>query len=150
MLSAEEYWQYSIQRYGKSEVKNLCLGLQNDYHVNVNILLLCGFLDKLSLRLRPSQFISLRKSIAELDQQIQLLRIKRVAAKHQDQASYRQLLEQELELERQQQVSLIKRVNQMKIENTDCSNLNAYILSISKQVEPELQQRLNSLHCLLN
>ncbi|WP_080263733.1 TIGR02444 family protein, partial [Vibrio parahaemolyticus] len=44
-LTLEHLWQFSLQFYGVREVKEACLSLQNNYHGNVNLLLLLRWLD---------------------------------------------------------------------------------------------------------
>ncbi|MEF1307271.1 TIGR02444 family protein, partial [Vibrio owensii] len=45
-LTLEHLWQFSLQFYGVREVKEACLSLQNNYHGNVNLLLLLRWLDE--------------------------------------------------------------------------------------------------------
>ena len=48
-LTLEHLWQFSLQFYGVREVKEACLSLQNNYHGNVNLLLLLRWLDEQQL-----------------------------------------------------------------------------------------------------
>lgn len=43
-LETNPFWQYSLERYGRDKVEGLCLRLQDEYGVNVNVLLWAGWL----------------------------------------------------------------------------------------------------------
>ena len=45
-LTLERLWQFSLQYYSVREVKDACLSLQNNFHGNVNLLLLLKWLDE--------------------------------------------------------------------------------------------------------
>lgn len=44
-LSAEQFWAYSTAVYGYEPVKSLCLESQDQYGADVNLILLCAWLD---------------------------------------------------------------------------------------------------------
>ena len=107
MFSASGFWDYSLKVYALTEVKDLCLDLQNRYGFNVNLLLLCGYLERKSLGLSSVDINKLQQDIAQIDRQTQLIRNKRVAVKKSEPKQYQQLLKNELELEKLQQQQLI-------------------------------------------
>lgn len=43
---AEAFWQFSLRLYGRPGVAELCLLLQDGYRANVNLLLLCCWLNR--------------------------------------------------------------------------------------------------------
>ncbi|SMF12291.1 TIGR02444 family protein [Alteromonadaceae bacterium Bs31] len=44
-LWGEPLWDYSVRVYGHKEVENIVLGLQDEYHANVDIILWCCWMD---------------------------------------------------------------------------------------------------------
>lgn len=40
-LPSHEFWRYSLKLYSKNIVKDICLDLQNQFGVNINIILFC-------------------------------------------------------------------------------------------------------------
>jgi len=45
VFDTERFWQFSLKTYEKHGVKECCLSLQDSYGVDVNLLLLCHWLD---------------------------------------------------------------------------------------------------------
>lgn len=149
-LHSHEFWQFSLEVYARSGVQSCCLTLQDDWLLNVNILLLCCYLEEKRLACSIKQFEQLTQSISETDQALKVHRKKRRAAKDQDKSLYQQLLKVELDLEKQQQTQLIEKVNGFELgEGSD--NLKAYVNSqMNTGMEKTLENQLQQLRTLVS
>lgn len=145
MFSANQFWQYSLAFYASPRVKDVCLELQDRYGFNVNMLLLCGYLEQKSLRLSRADLRILLKNIAQIDQQTRLIRKKRVIAKKAEPAHYQQLLREELALEKQQQQQLIKSLATICFVTQDNANLLVYRCNMPNSQEQQMVDLMTEL-----
>lgn len=145
MFSASGFWDYSLKVYASTEVKDLCLDLQNRYGFNVNLLLLCGYLERKSLGLSSVGIDKLQQDIAQIDRQIQLIRNKRIAAKKSEPEQYQQLLKNELDLEKQQQQHLIDSLTTITFVRQTLSNLHTYRNQMPDRQVEELNNMITKL-----
>ncbi|WP_218354211.1 TIGR02444 family protein [Alteromonas lipotrueiana] len=131
-LTATEFWRYSTSVYQQPQAEALCLRLQDSAGVNVNMLLmLCWCLDHQKIVVLR-QWQILKAAIAHSDEALLKHRLHRKAAKapsHPDHSSYARLKEQELALEAGQQSELVGAYNNMKIEESDLTGINASIVA---------------------
>ncbi|MFA3790975.1 TIGR02444 family protein [Aliiglaciecola sp. SL4] len=139
---ADDFWQFSLFHYANSEVKRLTLLLQNDYSLNVNLLLFCGFLDAHKRQLSGSQFIELAKFIALSVEEVERIRGLRLDAKSKQLQVYAQLLKQELEAEKMQQRLIIEFCNQTSLGKQSKSNFEHYLASLESH-------RISDLKCIV-
>ncbi|MFC3094083.1 TIGR02444 family protein [Alteromonas sediminis] len=112
-LRADDFWQFSCQHYMKEGVAKSCLTLQDNFGCNVNLLLLCVFLEQANKGLSIEQCAYLHRAIEHDDNTLKAHREIRKAAKHGNQSNYNSLKQQELALERAQQENLIAAFNGM-------------------------------------
>ncbi len=56
-------WQYSLSRYRRRGVEALCLRLQDDWGVDINLLLFAAWLGERGLQLGPGQLAALDKEV---------------------------------------------------------------------------------------
>lgn len=111
MTSAPEltpalFWQHSLAVYGKPGVASACLTLQDDYQVNVNLLLFYHWCYGNQVRVSPSLHHALNTVISQTDKAIQAHREIRRKAK--GTSEYEQLKQDELTLEAAQQAALVE------------------------------------------
>lgn len=116
------FWQWSVQRYGSAGVRDACLRLQDQFDLNVNILLLCEFLRQRDIALSARHIQMLVQSIAESDRGLKRHRNKRREAKTYQPEHYKALLEAELSLEQQQQALLVDTLNSLDSVQGDAQN----------------------------
>lgn len=140
---AHEFWQYSLSHYVKPGVKTLCLRLQDDYQLNVNLLLLCGYLDQQNMQLNNQAFETLVTAIEETEQQLHSMRGKRKQAA--EQADYALLLQQELEVEKAQQQCLINTLDSLQLSHQQADNLPAYVRSQKADMPSGLKELVDDL-----
>jgi uncharacterized protein (TIGR02444 family) len=70
MLSLDNpFWQYSLQVYANSKVREICLQLQDEFSLNVNLLLLGGWTANQNIQLSAEDYCQLGQMIAPLEQQ---------------------------------------------------------------------------------
>ncbi|WJG09317.1 TIGR02444 family protein [Aliiglaciecola sp. LCG003] len=150
MLQAEQFWRYSLRVYGASDVKQLCLSLQDQHGLNVNMLLLCGFLHQADISLSVKQFESLNAGMSQLNAQTKALRSERQKITDKSAVAYKSLLAQELSLEQRQQHCLIEQLNGFSFEQHMGSNFEVYAQSSGLLLSQALQTSLLSLQKLLS
>lgn len=143
-IDKDAFWHYSTNRYGKESVKNFCLQMQDTLDVNVNLLLLAGYLDELKITVTIQVWRDLIYAIDELDNALKCLRKARKKVKTLNQAAYQRLLETELSLEKQTQSLLVENLNGYPCQNNAKSQENlfrlmaAYDISLTSDLEQQL------------
>lgn len=158
MWLAEHFWQYSVEVYSQAAAQRACLYLQDEAGLNVNLLLMCGFLTNQGAKLSSEQFNALCRAVKPAADQTQLHRQRRKKAKKDSSGDYAQLLQQELVLERQQQQCMIDWLNKQEIKPaTEQSkrlnaqtNLTNYVQSAKRQWSTDISQALNVLATLFD
>ncbi|MCV2885817.1 TIGR02444 family protein [Aestuariibacter sp. AA17] len=123
-LTANSFWQFSLRFYGQENIEKTCITLQEQYGFNVNILLLCRFLEEFSLTLNSEQVGSLMQSISESETSLRAFRLRRKQAK--GTKKYEVLLQQELEIEKVQQSALIRHVSDLDLTCSLFPNVASY------------------------
>lgn len=124
-FSASEFWAFSLKLY--PDWQQTLLLLQDDYDLNINLILLCIYLEQRDQRLSEPQMASLIQLCDQTKPLLMSLREVRRAAKGVNQQAYSQLKQAELELEKQQQQSLIRAVNAMHFSEQEQDNLRRYV-----------------------
>lgn len=106
-ITAEAFWQFSLETYAIEKVKTTCLALQDRHGADINMLLLAIWLDTLGYTLSDGALEALI-DVSRLWQQEKLipLRAKRNALRK-NTAAYRDALEIELRMEKEEQAALI-------------------------------------------
>lgn len=135
--NAEQFWQFSEQHYARPGVADACLQLQDNYHANVNLLLLLIMLEERGLHADPAHFLPILRQRAGLFNQWRQLRRQLKDKLSTDE--YLLLLRHELELEAWQQQELIHALALSPVNADGASGLLAY-LSLLKVPEPPLWQ----------
>lgn len=110
-LSAADFWEYSLNCYSQVEVKQGCLLLQDEYGLNVNLLLFCRWLGEVHNRVAAKEFfINELKEFRQLevDTLIPVRAMRRQFKKqHGDGESYQKFLSVELSLEKYAQTFIV-------------------------------------------
>lgn len=144
---AEQFWTYSLAFYGDKNVQTCCLELQDLYGFNVNLLLLCCYLNQAEYQLYKPDFEALKNSIADTESRLSLQRNVRRKAK--GTAKYKYQLELELTLEKAQQIDLINALNNQHIKQGSSNNLMKYAYQQKSKsltsVQTQLLEQLNHL-----
>jgi uncharacterized protein (TIGR02444 family) len=128
--SADSFWDYSVALYSEHCVADICLEAQDKWGADVNILLLCSWLQARGTSIDRSGWRTLL-AVSDETQELILrpLRKRRRAAKGSD--IYEALKREELEAEKNAQAKYI-------------STIKDYIVPFSKQNDP-LSYYLNFL-----
>lgn len=113
VLQAEAFWQFSLDYYARYQEP--LLRLQDESGLNVNILLLCLYLQEQHIRLSAQQFAGLRAAIRSTEALLAPLRTVRRLTKAHDEEAYLLLQKAELALEKRQQRQLC--VNLAEVDN---------------------------------
>jgi uncharacterized protein (TIGR02444 family) len=121
---AEKFWAYSLTFYKNQRVQSCCLALQDRYRFNVNLMLLCCYLNQAKYQLDKTNIDALENNIADTESRLNLQRKIRREAK--GTAEYKQQLDLELALEKVQQSELISALNSQSIIQGNLNNLMTY------------------------
>lgn len=106
-LSSAGFWDFSLQIYAHEPVKVLCLQLQDEHALNVNMLLFCAYLDHLGRVLTPHRLDLIEQSICEQVKHVNNLRDQRLSLKAKQSSQYKAALQLELEAEKHMQHQII-------------------------------------------
>ncbi|WP_047047580.1 TIGR02444 family protein [Vibrio mexicanus] len=120
-LTLERLWQFSLQYYSVREVKDACLYIQNQYHGNVNLLLLLKWLDEQQVSFADQEWHHLESCLGKSEALLHSFReLRKKLKSHLADTLYREALQFELQLEKQQQADLVDCINSMALHhNTD-------------------------------
>lgn len=131
------FWQWSCQVYQYSDVRKLCLELQDHYQLNVNYLLLSIWAEQQSIDLSPESWQKVRDKSENILNTIAIVRAKRLIYKEKDRILYEKLLEMELEGERLLQRSALITLSpfwQSGLEKLKINhNLQVYVETVSNR-----------------
>ncbi|MBN7819155.1 TIGR02444 family protein [Bowmanella yangjiangensis] len=143
MWQTEDFWQFSLAVY--KEAEHLCLQLQNRYAMNVNLVLLCLFLQHRSFTLSDKNIRALVSTLADTESLLQSLRALRRQTKAFDLVAYQHLLSGELALEKRQQADLIACLNTQTLVQAEGDNLYLYALALNPAMPHQLKTILSKL-----
>lgn len=142
-LSVCDFWAFSLKVY--PDWQQSLLSLQDDYDLNINLLLLCVYLQQRNQQLNNQQLSAL---ISICDQTKPLLmshREVRRAARGVNEQIYSQLKQAELELEKQQQRALIDMANSMQFTPHHEPNVLSYVRLMQLADSKTLRSLVNKL-----
>ncbi|MEZ9230152.1 TIGR02444 family protein [Vibrio amylolyticus] len=123
-LTLERLWQFSLQYYSVREVKQACLELQNQYHGNVNLLLLLKWLDEQQVSFLDEDWHKVEECLGRSEALLHSYReLRRKLKLHIPDTLYRESLQFELQLERQQQSDLVDCINQIPLTKSTSPSL---------------------------
>ncbi len=143
MLQASEFWNFSVSLYAAESVKHQCLLLQNQFNLNVNVLLLCCFLDKRKEQLSEADMFVLLEVIS--DNQIELAAFREQRIKNRGTVQYQSLLKEELNIEKQQQALLVDALNTLNMRQWHNTNIRVYIQSLFPVLTDQLKIEIETL-----
>lgn len=168
-LEEQQFWDFSLCLYSKSGVMENCLCLQDEYQLNVNMVLFCCFAHHLALPLNRAFITALHQAVELTEAHIVAHRQRRKQYKQQaainqvtmfDPEQYQLLKQQELALEKQQQRDLIAAAHGYRTQtpldtkhgsnSTDSAGLALYAKLFAFDPEPNMapspnQQKINNL-----
>ncbi|MCL2915957.1 TIGR02444 family protein [Shewanella corallii] len=122
----QRLWQLCDLHYAKH--KDLCLQLQNQHGVNVNLLLLAWYLDGRQQGLSGEQWQQILQHLTEWESKLlqPYRRLRQLGKEQLPQAEYRKMLDVELSLERNGQKLVQKWLGQQSIQ-PHSHNLSHYL-----------------------
>lgn len=133
------------------EHKTLCLQLQDDHQLNVNLLLLALWLDKHHYSLPEPQWQTLQQATLAWEQKLLLpyRQLRRQSKTMLETDEYQQMLKLELVLERKSQAMILKALQSMLVKvgvNTNNANLSHYLaqFDLDSRDFPSLQTSLHN------
>ncbi|MGI9294260.1 MAG: TIGR02444 family protein [Pseudomonadales bacterium] len=154
---AQQYWQYSLRHYASPAIADLCLSLQDNYGINVNLLLFAGFLSQCRYTLPAAKQPLLMTRVRTFDQRY-LRRIRRLRRRvktllpDQSPRWYADFKQLELTAERLQQV-LIVGVSYRHLvhsKSTTAQNLRLLLTTDHDVLDAKMAKQLDALAQLLD
>ncbi len=129
----ETFWQFSGEAYGEPDVAEACLEAQDNFGADVNVILLCLWMDTRGMRMQGDDWANLlRTSQAWQRDTLAPQREKRRALK--GKPDYEAAKRQELALERQAQAALLESLEEMPIRHKAADSLMHYFESIGADI----------------
>ncbi|WGW00595.1 TIGR02444 family protein [Vibrio sp. YMD68] len=123
-LTLERLWQFSLQYYSVREVKQACLELQNQFHGNVNLLLLLKWLDEQKVSFQDEDWHKVEECLGRSEALLHSYReLRRKLKRHVPDTLYRESLQFELQLEKQQQSDLVDCINGLPLNHCEHQSL---------------------------
>lgn len=118
-LSSDELWQYSLKHY--SQVESILLPLQDQYQLNINLLLLCGYAQSHGCAIDEFQLMDLIKQTDNWNSKLTspFRQLRRELKSKLDQEQYQQMLAMELALEKEEQWRLINSLPELPSNNPE-------------------------------
>lgn len=119
-------WQACDTYY--QEHQAVCLQLQDEHEVNVNLLLLSTWLDKQTYQLTPQAWSQLKQEIQHWEQRVLLpyRKLRKLSKSGLVKTEYQQMLDVELMLERKAQALILHKLRLLPHEGTR-SNFEVYL-----------------------
>ncbi|MDF2179233.1 TIGR02444 family protein [Aliiglaciecola sp. CAU 1673] len=142
--SAEALWAYSLECY--SQHRDNFLHLQDRYGLNVNLLLLCLYLQEQGYYLDKIMLASLCQALVPTESVLTSLRQVRKHTKALDAQAYASLKQAELALEARQQCDLLDALQSLPLQASGKGNLLSYCKTIGVEVDNALLHQLNTIH----
>lgn len=142
--SAQALWAFSEQRY--KEHMHSFLRLQDEFGLNVNLLLLCLYLDERGYALCQQALASLCLALDDTETLLKPLRALRRKTKTLDSQAYACLKQAELALEARQQQDLIAAIPAVGGTQMAENNLLAYCQTLGLRMAPELRALLQAVY----
>jgi len=145
-LTASELWQYSLVHYSK--VDDLLLELQEQYQLNINLFLLCGYAQQQGCAIDEMQLANLLAQCQQWqDQLISPFRALRRSLKANiSQDDYQAMLTMELALEKQQQHQLVNSLPELPTNNPEAqANILSCLIFSGIALEQLSEQQLHQL-----
>jgi uncharacterized protein (TIGR02444 family) len=130
--NAADLWQFCLQHYGKQDVKQACLKLQDQHQGNVNLALLLAWLESHGYGLAPESLSQLKQSLSRSEHLLIAYRnLRRDIKPRVGAGQYKKMLNFELSLEKFQQQDLIHALNQQTWLTESPSPLAYYCRQLS-------------------
>lgn len=135
-LKATDFWAFSMKIYNNEAIKQTCLAAQETYNADINLILLCVWLDMQSLKLPKALF----QELIDISHHWQThivgphRELRRAATK--GTSEYRHLLQEELDHERSEQKTFIDTIKAYSLLSTDkeaiiLQNLDTYFAALA-------------------
>ena len=149
LLTAEELWQYSLSHYPK--IDTLLLELQDNYQLNINLFLLCGYAQQQGCAIDELQLAHLTSQCNDWQQQLiapfRVLRRSLKASLSHEQ--YQSMLTMELALEKQQQQQLVLSLPELPTNNPEAqANILSCLIFSGVAIEALTEQQMTQLMLL--
>ncbi|WP_298443679.1 TIGR02444 family protein [uncultured Ferrimonas sp.] len=135
MITLQEFAAFSDKIWSQNQARTTALTLQDQHHIEPNLLLLALYLEQRHLYLNESQYRQLQQAQQSwVDSMLQPYRqLRKLAKQNLAEGDYRQMLAVELALERRSQQLIIRHLNGVSYAE-DGDNFGAFLASQQLEV----------------
>lgn len=138
MLLDKTFWDYAVKLYGKSGVADICLRLQDELSLNVNLILLLCYAEQQRLQLSGEDIDKLVQSIdkwhLEYTKPLRAIRRRLALDDRANPQAKQSIFDAEMSLEKIEQRILVGVYNQLNLSQSDKpQNLQRYIGRFDKK-----------------
>jgi len=118
-LSSDELWQYSLKHY--PQVESILLPLQDQYNLNINVLLLCGYAQSYGCAIDEFQLFDLLEQSSSWHQRLTspFRQLRRELKAQLNDQQYQKMLSMELALEQEEQWRLVNSLPELPSNNPE-------------------------------
>ena len=148
MSQVDAFWDFSVRLYEEDRIRQQCLYLQDQYKLNVNLLLLCCFLESKGQVLSNADVNVLIGASTATQAKLTIMREDR--KKQKGTSQYQHFLEQELTIEKQQQADLIRALDALNLIQGSGNNVKTYVSTAIDDPDPQLTQCCEQLNAAAN
>ncbi|OOE74115.1 TIGR02444 family protein [Salinivibrio sp. ML290] len=142
MANPADLWQFCLHHYGKPEVKQACLKLQDEHQGNVNLALLLAWIEQHGYGLAPESLSQLKHALSRSEHLLIAYRhLRRDLKPRVGSGQYKKMLNFELSLEKFQQQDLVEALNRQTWLTDTASPLAYYC----RQLSPSARNLYTSL-----
>ncbi|NRA54263.1 MAG: TIGR02444 family protein [Gammaproteobacteria bacterium] len=145
-LDPAELWQYSLDHYAK--VDDLLLALQDQYQLNINLFLLCGYAQQQGCAIDEMQLANLVAQCQQWQEQLisPFRALRRSLKVSISQTDYQAMLTMELALEKQQQYQLVNSLPELPTNNPEAqANILSCLIFSGIALEQLTEQQMGQL-----
>lgn len=113
-VTTGSFWEFSLAYYSQADHQRILLCLQDEFDLNVNLILALLYFESINLPISLEQYHALRVAIEPVNKTTKHIRSQRRAIKIKEQGCdkddqrYQSLLAKELESEKNEQATIIK------------------------------------------
>ena len=154
MLDEATFWQFAVDLYGKSDVSQVCIELQDKLGLNVNLLLLLCWCERQKIQLDGEQIQQLNFGLDRWHQQytkpLRQLRRQLALEDDADETVKKTIFEAEMALEKTEQRLLLGVFNQFSLNpQNNAQNLQRYVSQADSKAVIDYAGQIERLRAMI-
>lgn len=148
-LESDDLWQYSLTHY--PSIERELIALQDEYQLNINLLLLCGFAQANGCAIDEFQLLDLLEQTKSWNRKLTspFRELRRTLKPNLSEEQYQQMLTMELSLEQEEQWRLVNTLPELPSNNPEAqANILSCLISSGVPLEALDTQTLATLFAI--